>query len=264
MMAHRPSGIRTWVPAVTLVLAGGASLGAQAPTGLVRGTVVAEDSGQPIAGAMVALDAGIRVSTNESGNFLIMDLREGPYRIAAVTQGCHTGLGELVVQGGREVTVRLSVPLPDDVEDRLSGWTLGSRASGDATRTVTREDILRRRPRNVQDAVRLVAPEMIGQESSQAGGQQALVGRRSATVQGPVQPLVVVDGVPLPQRSMDALSGINVEDIERIEVSKGAAGGWSYGSQGANGVIRITTRAAAASALAADTPPEQCAFRFPR
>lgn len=264
MKARRTSRARTWVPALPLlVVATAASLGAQAPTGLVRGTVVAERSGQPIPGALVALDAGIRVSADEAGRFVIADVREGPYRIAAVAPGCHTGLGEIEVVGGKDITVRLLVPLPRDVEERLAGWTLGSRSTGDATRVVTREDIRKRRPRSVQDAVRLVAPEMVGHESSQAGGSQALVGRRSATVSGSVQPLLVVDGVPMPQQSLDALSSMNVEDIERIEVSKGAAGGWSYGNQGANGVIKITTRAAASSPLAAETPPERCSFTFP-
>jgi outer membrane receptor for ferrienterochelin and colicin len=103
---------------------------------------------------------------------------------------------------------------------------------------------------------------MVGQGSAEPGANQRLVGRRSATVQGPAQPLVVVDGVPLPQRSLEALSAINIEDVDRIEVSKGAAGGWAYGNQGANGVIRIFTRSAAASALGPETPPDRCGFTF--
>jgi len=249
-------------PALVLLSTATAGLGGQEGTGTLRGTVVSARDGLALPGALVALDAGIRVIADDQGTFVITGVRAGPYRIAAVAPGCHTGLGEVEVLPERELTVRLTVPLPEDVEDRLAGWTLGSRRSGDATRVVTRDEIGRRHARTVQDAIRLVAPEMVGQGSAEPGGSQRLVGRRSATVQGPAQPLVVVDGVPLPQRSLEALSAINIEDVDRIEVSKGAAGGWAYGNQGANGVIRVFTRSASASPLGPETPPDRCGFTF--
>ncbi len=238
------------------------ALGGQEGTGTLRGTVVTARDGIALPGALVALDAGVRVFADADGAFVITGVRAGPYRIAAVAAGCHTGLGQVEVVAGTELSVRLTVQLPEDVEDRLAGWTLGARRSGDATHVVTREDIRRRHSQTLQDAIRLVAPEMVGQGSNEPGASQRLVGRRSATVQGPVQPLVVVDGVPLPQRSLEALSAINIEDVERIEVSKGAAGGWAYGNQGANGVIRIVTRSASASVLGPETPPDRCGFTF--
>ncbi len=51
-----------------------------------------------------------------------------------------------------------------------------------------------------------------------------------------------MDGIPIPQRAVDALATIDPGDIERIEVMRGGAEGWRYGIQGANGVVRITTR----------------------
>ena len=56
-----------------------------------------------------------------------------------------------------------------------------------------------------------------------------------------------------------ALTGM----VRRIDVSRGASGGWRYGMQGANGVIVITTRNAPAE-HPQDTPPEACGFVFPR
>lgn len=49
-------------------------------------------------------------------------------------------------------------------------------------------------------------------------------------------PLVIVDGVP------GSMTDINVHDIESIEVMKDASSAAIYGSQGANGVILITTK----------------------
>jgi outer membrane receptor protein involved in Fe transport len=263
MSAAPISPLRAVAPVISVLVILTTPLAAQTGVGALSGTVVTARDGMPLPGAMIALDAGIRVLADEEGRFVIHDLREGPYRIAAIAPGCHAGLGEVDVVAGRTTALRLTVPLPDDVENRLAGWTLGSRTSGDATRVVTREDISRRHARTIQDAVRLVAPEMIGQSSATPGERQRLLSRRSATVAGGSHPLVVLDGVPLPQRSLEALSGINVEDVERIEVSKGAAGGWAYGNQGANGVIHVITRSAAASPLGPETSPERCNFTFP-
>ncbi|MFQ5639082.1 MAG: SusC/RagA family TonB-linked outer membrane protein [bacterium] len=55
-------------------------------------------------------------------------------------------------------------------------------------------------------------------------------------------PLYIVDGVIIdPSVAGSPLSDINAEDIESIEVVKGAAGASLYGSRAANGVVNITT-----------------------
>src|SRR5207237_8277123 len=51
-------------------------------------------------------------------------------------------------------------------------------------------------------------------------------------------PLLIVDGTI----TRHGLSDINSEDIERVEVVKGAAASSLYGSNAANGVVQIFTR----------------------
>jgi TonB-dependent SusC/RagA subfamily outer membrane receptor len=56
-------------------------------------------------------------------------------------------------------------------------------------------------------------------------------------------PLYIVDGAIFdPSISGSPLTDIPADEIESMEVVKGAAGASTYGSRGANGVIRITTR----------------------
>ena len=56
-------------------------------------------------------------------------------------------------------------------------------------------------------------------------------------------PLYIVDGVVIdPSVSGSPLSDIPGDDIENIEIVKGAAGASVYGSRAANGVIRISTK----------------------
>ena len=65
------------------------------------------------------------------------------------------------------------------------------------------------------------------------------------------QPLIVVDGIPITTGNFDpgnlgsssnALSYLNPNDIESIEVLKDVAATAIYGSRGANGVVMITTK----------------------
>jgi len=226
--------------------------------------VVTAASGQPIPGALVLLDSGQRTFADPDGRFVLAGVRPGPYRIAAVTPGCHVGLGNVAMPAaGRTIRVRLAVELPGDTVPGRGRWALGERSEGTSMRVVTAEDIRARNIQSIQDAIRLVAPEMVGQVTGEAGSRQALQGRGRTTVTGPTTPLIIVDGVRLATRPLDALAVMSPLDVERIEVSKGPAGGWRYGLQAANGVIRIFTRKPGAT-FTADMPPDRCAFRFPR
>jgi TonB-linked SusC/RagA family outer membrane protein len=59
------------------------------------------------------------------------------------------------------------------------------------------------------------------------------------TVQGGTKPLILVDGVEV--RATD-INSLDLSNIERVEVVKGAASATLYGAQGANGVIQIITK----------------------
>ncbi len=52
-------------------------------------------------------------------------------------------------------------------------------------------------------------------------------------------PVILLDGIYL---NVSSLADINPEDIEKVEVLKGAAGASLFGSQAANGVIQFFTR----------------------
>jgi TonB-linked SusC/RagA family outer membrane protein len=90
--------------------------------------------------------------------------------------------------------------------------------------------------------------------SSGAGGSTKAVLRGNKSLVGLSEPLYVVDGIPLINNKGgqpdsyggtdggDGLSALNNDDIESINVLKGANASILYGSQGANGVVIITTK----------------------
>lgn len=74
--------------------------------------------------------------------------------------------------------------------------------------------------------------------SGQPGTAPAIRLRAATSLTGRQDPLVMVDGVI----TRLGLADINSEDIERIEIVKGAAASSLYGSDAANGVIQIFTK----------------------
>ena len=79
--------------------------------------------------------------------------------------------------------------------------------------------------------------------------------RGQNTISGNAQPLFIVDGMPVSNTSSDLgaakgngivqqsrINDLNPEDIERVEVLKGASAAALWGTRAANGVVIITTK----------------------
>ncbi|MBO9619598.1 MAG: SusC/RagA family TonB-linked outer membrane protein [Niabella sp.] len=86
--------------------------------------------------------------------------------------------------------------------------------------------------------------------SGQPGSEQSIRIRGLGSMALSSNPLIVIDGMIVNTgnlanniKTMDALTGINQNDIESINVLKDAAATSLYGSRGSNGVIVITTKA---------------------
>ena len=80
--------------------------------------------------------------------------------------------------------------------------------------------------------------------SGQPGAAPAIRLRSPASISGKTDPLIIVDGTI----TRLSLADIASEDIERVEVIKGAAASSLYGSDAANGVVQIFTKRGASLA----------------
>ena len=97
-----------------------------------------------------------------------------------------------------------------------------------------------------------VAGVNVTQTSAEPNGNVSIRIRGSNSISANNEPLYVVDGYPLPVggeadgdgygQPSNALSGINPNDIQSIEILKDASATAIYGSRGANGVVVITTK----------------------
>lgn len=99
----------------------------------------------------------------------------------------------------------------------------------------------------------------ITQNTGAPGGGMTFFVRGANSMSGDNQPLVVIDGYPVESgnvsinlgaegnypghmEGMNALSSLNPNDIESIEILKDASSTAIYGSRGANGVVMVTTK----------------------
>ena len=100
----------------------------------------------------------------------------------------------------------------------------------------------------------------IKKSSSGQGGSTKIVLRGNKSVSGDSSPLFVIDGIPMANNRRgqpgmwggtdggDGLSQLNPDDIESMTILRGANAAVLYGSQGANGVVVITTKKGRAGA----------------
>jgi len=124
-----------------------------------------------------------------------------------------------------------------------------------SSQQVSGEEMLKSKDANFMSALSgKTAGLEIKKSSSGVGGSTKTVLRGSKSINGDSEPLYVIDGIPMVNRKGgqsgmwggtdegDGLSQINPEDIESISILKGSNAAVLYGSQGANGVVMITTK----------------------
>jgi len=125
---------------------------------------------------------------------------------------------------------------------------------GTANATVDAGVIQRANETNVVQALAGKVPGVVTNQASGDAGASTAIQIRGAKTFGTSQPTIIVDGVPISNntRGQAVLSGIpspnraadiNPEDIESIEILKGASAASIYGvSAGSAGAILITTK----------------------
>lgn len=75
--------------------------------------------------------------------------------------------------------------------------------------------------------------------SGQPGQSGTIIIRGRSSLQGDIEPLFVIDGVPVDQ---DNFRSLNQNDIESLSVLKDAAATAIYGNRGSGGVVIVTTK----------------------
>jgi TonB-linked SusC/RagA family outer membrane protein len=122
------------------------------------------------------------------------------------------------------------------------GIKRSARELGYSTQQVNAKDLTQGRPTNLAAGLSgKVAGLQIIQTNNQidAGDQVRVVLRGNRSFQGNNQALLVLDGTVVP---LSYLNSINPNDVESVNVLKGANAAALYGSEASNGVMIVTTK----------------------
>lgn len=211
-----------------------------AQTKIVSGVVTSKDYGDPIPGATVMVEGTTRgVDTDENGKYSI-NAAQGDKLIVQY-------LGFVTYKATVGTSSVLNIALVEEESEELIGIvidtyrTVAKPKSNVAASTVTSETIEGRPNASFVQTLQAQVPGLnIATGSGQPGSNNTTVILRGiGSINGNVEPLFVIDGVPM---GSDNFRSINPNDIENISVLKDAGATSIYGNRGANGVIVVTTK----------------------
>ncbi|HSM05201.1 MAG TPA: SusC/RagA family TonB-linked outer membrane protein [Longimicrobiales bacterium] len=227
-------------------------------TGRVVGQVTAAASMQPLEGAQVFIQ-GLRVGglTNSEGRFLILNVPTGDHTIRVELLGYAAESQAITVTADGTATANFSLAETAVALEELvvtgTATEVRAREVGNALDAITSREIENMPVTNPEN---IIGGRIPGVTVSQAGGQPGSGGtiriRGQNTASQTPEPLIYIDGVRvynLPVSSGSAarvafspLQDIAAQDIERVEVIKGASATTLYGTEAAGGVIQIFTK----------------------
>lgn len=236
--------IRSCLAAIAFALIGATSAAAQGA--VISGTVTADGKGNPLPATIQVQPIGLGASASEDGRYSLRipaAQARGEVRITARFIGYEPLTKTVTLTGGAQ-TVDFALKLD---AFRLSEIVVTGTTDGQSRNKIpfsvasVSGDQLKEVPAlsPVAALAGKVAGARIAIGTGNPGAAPAIRLRGSTNLNvGGSSPLIILDGVI----TRFSLADIDAQDIENIEVLKGAAASAFYGSDAANGVISITTR----------------------
>lgn len=223
----------------------------------VQGRVTG-DNGEPLAGARISVP-GTPLETVSGG--------DGTYRLVIAAPGAQTVvqvrfLGyksqrRTIAQSSGSVTADFElvrdVLLLDQVVVTGTAASTERGALGNSIATVNAGDIANTGAQQLDAALTGKVPgALIQQTSGTPGGGTSVRIRGTSTINRSAEPLYIVDGVIIDNGSSQLINlggytsnrvaDLDANDVERVEIVKGAAAAALYGSRANDGVVQIFTK----------------------
>ncbi|MEX2089720.1 MAG: carboxypeptidase-like regulatory domain-containing protein, partial [Bacteroidota bacterium] len=226
----------------------------------ITGTVTDAKTGEALVGANVTLrGTSAGASADRDGKYTILaTLSPGPYRVAHSFVGYKTKVVDVQLGQGAMVEVG-KVSLEEDLLQIQEVVVTGTGSAtekdrlGNAVATLAGSRVADAYAPTLDAAlVGKIAGAQVQQNSGTPGGGVSVRLRGTSTISASAEPLYIIDGVIVDNSSNELVNlggyvgnrvaDLNPNDVERIEVVKGAAAAALYGSRANNGVIQIFTK----------------------
>ncbi|UOB17803.1 SusC/RagA family TonB-linked outer membrane protein [Abyssalbus ytuae] len=213
----------------------------------ITGTVISGDDLQPLPGVSVVIKGtNTGIVTDFDGKYSITVNNNNDVLIFSYLGYANQ---EIAVGTKNQIDVTLKININELTEVIVIGY--GSALRKDLTSSVSVVDINEMKtaptPQFEQMLTGRVAGVDISSTNSEPGAGLKIRIRGNNSINGDNSPLLVIDGV-----LGGSFESLNVNDIESMQVLKDASATAIYGSQGANGVIIITTKQGKTGKLAVD------------
>lgn len=206
-------------------------------TGKIKGTIVDSKTGEPVIGASVKVKGTkLAAVTDLNGEF------ELNTHANATLQISYVGFKETEVKASNG----MKISLEEDTESLEEVVVVGYGTQKKESLTGAMANIKGEKLKDITSATvenmlnGKVSGVYVAPGSGRPGSTGAIIIRGQTSINGATAPLWVVDGVIVGNSAGD----LNPDDIETITVLKDAASTAIYGSEGANGVVVVTTKQA--------------------
>src|SRR6185369_10028569 len=228
---------------VTIGLGTASHLQAQA-TGRISGTVLNEQ-GQPIASANVIVQGArpIGALTGVDGKYVINNVPAGSHVVVASLIGYGDATLTVTLASGANAVENFRLQVKAVALEGVVATGYGVQERRRLTGSVASVKAAQIAEMPTSNALKAIQGRVPGvdivNQGNKPGDAMRIYIRGVRSITANIEPLVVVDGIPLG----GGIGDFNVQDIATIDVLKDAAATAIYGSRGANGVIVITTKA---------------------
>ena len=217
----------------------------------ISGNVTSAEDGGPLPGVSVVVKGTtIGTITNARGDY---QLSVPQSATAIVFSFIGYEDNEVAVSGQTTINVvmELSSTELDEVVVTAIGLRKEQKTLGYSATQVTNEEISNAGTSDAMSALQgKVAGVIVSSNSGSPGASTKVIIRGYSSIGGNNNPLYVIDGVPIDNTEStpdgfdfgNGAGGINPEDVESINILKGAAATALYGNRAANGAMIITTK----------------------
>ena len=235
----------------------------------IEGTV-SDGSGNPLVGANVIVEGtSLGAATGVNGDYTI--------NVSAGTVDGNTVVIMASYIGYKSTSVSVEVPVDGSVNQNFSlaidpiglkgvsvtalGFTANRDEQGSSSVSVAAEDMNRSGESLMANSLAAKASNVIvNAQAGDPGASTSIRIRGANTISGASQPLIVIDGMPINNSTVygggnnisggrsagtvqqSRINDLNANDIESVEVLKGASAAALWGSRAANGVVMIKTK----------------------
>ena len=232
---------------------------ALAQNGSVAGVVVDAVSKRPVSGARVVIKAtNIGTSTGEAGQYIISNVPLGERTVWVRQLGFAPQERSVTVMVGQRATVdfELTTQTISLSQVVVTGAATATevRKIGNSIASVNVAELTEKAPiLGVDQLINGRTPGVImnlGQATVGTPGQIKIRGTKSIALSS--DPVIYIDGVKINNsddrpafiggQGINRLADLNPDEIDRIEIVRGAAAATLYGTQGSNGVVQIFTK----------------------